>query len=64
MGKSLDEKLASLSPERRARVAARTAELIAEEKSLSELRRARAHSEELGEEARSWPGEHFQVGKP
>lgn len=42
MGRTLEEKLAGLSPERRAKVAARTAELIAEEKSLSELRRARS----------------------
>jgi transcriptional regulator with XRE-family HTH domain len=42
MGRTLEEKLKGLSPERRAKVAARTAELIAEEKSLSELRRARS----------------------
>jgi transcriptional regulator with XRE-family HTH domain len=42
MGRTLEEKLAGLSPERRARIAARTEALIAEEKSLSELRRARA----------------------
>ena len=42
MGKTLEEKLESLSPRRRAKIAARTEELIAEEKSLSELRRARA----------------------
>lgn len=42
MGRTLEEKLTGLSPERRAKVAARTVELIAEEKSLSELRRARA----------------------
>ena len=42
MAKTLEEKLASLSPQRRAKIAARTEELIAEEKSLSELRRARA----------------------
>lgn len=42
MGKTLDEKLATLSAERRQKVAARTAALIAEEKSLSELRRARS----------------------
>ncbi|MBM0106469.1 hypothetical protein JM946_17205 [Steroidobacter sp. S1-65] len=34
--------MASLSPERRAKIAARTAALIAQEKSSSELRRARA----------------------
>jgi DNA-binding XRE family transcriptional regulator len=42
MGKTLEQKLESLSPRRRAKIAARTEELIAEEKSLSELRRARA----------------------
>lgn len=42
MGKALEEKLAGLSVERRQRIAARTAALIAEEKSLSELRRARS----------------------
>ena len=42
MSKTLEEKLASLSPQRRAKIAARTEELIAEEKSLGELRRARA----------------------
>ena len=40
MVKVLEEKLAALSPERRAKVEARTAELIAEEMSLRELRRA------------------------
>lgn len=42
MGKTLQEKLAGLSPERRAKIAAQTAALIAQEKSLSELRRARS----------------------
>lgn len=42
MGKTLDEKLATLSPRRREKIAARTAALIAEEKSLSDLRRARS----------------------
>lgn len=42
MAKTLEEKLASLPPLRRAKIAARTEELIAEEKSLGELRRARA----------------------
>lgn len=42
MGKTLDEKLATLSAERRAKIAARTAELITEERSLGELRRARS----------------------
>ena len=42
MTKTLEEKLESLSPQRRAKIAARTEELIAEEKSLGELRRARA----------------------
>jgi len=40
MVKVLEEKLATLSPERRSKVEARTAELIAEEMSLRELRRA------------------------
>ena len=40
MSKSLDEKLNKLGPARRKRVEARAAELIAEEMSLRELRRA------------------------
>jgi transcriptional regulator with XRE-family HTH domain len=40
MVKTLEEKLATLSPERLSRVEARTAELIAEEMSLRELRQA------------------------
>lgn len=40
MVKTLEEKLATLSPERRSKVQARTAELVAEEMSLRELRRA------------------------
>lgn len=45
MGKTLDQKLADLSPERRARVEARTAELVAEEMTLQELRRAQARTQ-------------------
>jgi transcriptional regulator with XRE-family HTH domain len=41
MGKTYEELIAELTPERRARVEARTAELIAEEKSLRDLRQAR-----------------------
>ena len=41
MGKTYEELMAELSPERRARVESRTAELIAEEKSLRDLRHAR-----------------------
>jgi hypothetical protein len=41
MGKTYEELMSELSPERRARVVARTAELIAEEKSLRDLRQAR-----------------------
>jgi DNA-binding XRE family transcriptional regulator len=40
MGRTLEQKLAELTPEARARVDARAAELIAEEMSLQELRRA------------------------
>ena len=40
MVKILEEKLAALSPERRGKVEARTAELVAEEMSPRELRRA------------------------
>lgn len=40
MVKTLEDKLAALSPERRSKVHARTAELVAEEMSLRELRRA------------------------
>lgn len=41
MGKTYEELMAELSPERRKRVEARAAELIAEEKSLRDLRQAR-----------------------
>jgi transcriptional regulator with XRE-family HTH domain len=41
MGKTHEELMVDLSAERRARVEARTAELIAEEKSLRDLRQAR-----------------------
>ncbi len=41
MTKSLTEIMAGLSPERRARVEARAVELIAEEMTLSDLRKAR-----------------------
>ena len=41
MGKTYEELMAELTPERRARVEARTAELIAEETSLRDLRQAR-----------------------
>lgn len=41
MGKTLEEKLAKLPAARRAKIAARTDTLIAEEKSLRELRLAR-----------------------
>lgn len=40
MTKMLEEKIAALSPKRRSKVQARTAELVAEEMSLRELRRA------------------------
>lgn len=40
MGKRYEELMAELTPERRARVEARAAELIAEEKSLRDLRQA------------------------
>lgn len=46
MVKTLEEKLAGLSPERRKRVEARTAELIAEEMSLRDLRHALALTQE------------------
>jgi transcriptional regulator with XRE-family HTH domain len=41
MGKTYEELMAELSPDRRARVRARASELIAEEKSLRDLRQAR-----------------------
>lgn len=41
MGKTYEELMAELSPERRKRVEARAGELIAEEKSLRDLRQAR-----------------------
>lgn len=40
MAKTLKEKMDSLSPSRRKKIEVRTAELIAEEKSLRDLRRA------------------------
>ena len=41
MGKTYEQLMAELSPKRRARVEARASELIAEEKSLRDLRQAR-----------------------
>ncbi len=41
MGKAYEELMADLSPERRKRIEARAAGLIAEEKSLRDLRQAR-----------------------
>ncbi len=46
LAKTLEDKLAGLSPGRRRRVEARTAELIAEEQSLRDLRRAVALTQE------------------
>lgn len=46
MAKSLEQKMATLSPARRKRVEARTAELIEEEKALCNLRRAMAMTQE------------------
>ncbi len=46
MAKSLEQKLATLSPARRKKVEARTAELIEDEKSLCDLRRALALTQE------------------
>ena len=46
MAKTLEQKMASLSPARRKKVAARTAALIAEEKSLGDLRRAMVLTQE------------------
>lgn len=60
MGKTLEEKLAGLSVDRRLKIAARTASLIAEEKSLSELRRPRSLTQKslakrLGTGRRAFP---------
>jgi hypothetical protein len=46
MAKSLEQKLAALSPARRKKVEARTAELIEDEKSLCDLRHALALTQE------------------
>ena len=46
MAKTLEDKLAELSPARRKRVEARTTELIAEEQSLRDLRHALALTQE------------------
>lgn len=46
MAKTLEQKMASLSPVRRRKVAARTTELIAEEQSLRDLRRALTRTQE------------------
>jgi hypothetical protein len=46
MAKTLEDKLAGLSPARRKRVEARTTELIAEEQSLRDLRHALALTQE------------------
>jgi DNA-binding XRE family transcriptional regulator len=45
MAKSLNEKLAGLDAKRRKKVEARTAELVAEEMSLRDLRKARARTQ-------------------
>lgn len=46
MARTLDEVISTLSPERRAKIEARAAELIAEEKSLRELRKAVGKTQE------------------
>lgn len=46
MAKTLEQKMAALSPARRKKVEARTAELIEDEKSLCDLRRALALTQE------------------
>ena len=46
MAKTLEQKMAALSPARRKKVEARTAELIEEERSLCDLRRAMALTQE------------------
>ena len=46
MAKTLEQKIASLSPVRRRKVEARTTELIAEEQSLRDLRRALTRTQE------------------
>jgi transcriptional regulator with XRE-family HTH domain len=46
MPTTLKEKMQSLDPRRRAKIEARAAELIAEEMSLRDLRRARAKTQE------------------
>lgn len=46
MAKTLEQKMASLSPVRRRKVEARTSELIAEEQSLRDLRRALTRTQE------------------
>ena len=45
MAKTLEQKMAALSPARRKKVEARTAELIEDERSLCDLRRALARAE-------------------
>jgi hypothetical protein len=47
MGKTYEELMAQLSPERHKRVETRAAELIAEEKSLRDLRQARRLTQQL-----------------
>lgn len=64
MGKTRQEKLAGLHSHRRAKIADRTATLIAEGKSLSELRRARTHPENPRQEARCRASEHFKAREP
>lgn len=46
MAKALEQKLAALGPARRKKVEARTAELIEDEKSLCDLRRPMALTQE------------------
>jgi hypothetical protein len=45
MGRSLDDVIAALPPERRAKVEARAAELLAEEATLRDLRRTMKHTQ-------------------
>ena len=65
MAKTLEQKMAALSPARRKKVEARTAELIEDEKSICDLRRALALTQEtIAEELGIGQDERPTLGVP
>jgi hypothetical protein len=63
MALSLEDKLARLPGERRAKVDARAAEPIAKEMTLRDLRRARSHAGPSGSQARGQAGDPLAPGE-